>query len=368
MLTEAIAARVGSYSASQPRIVPTGKLWPNGEFSLGYVRDGVASESGEESSYHTGGRFLTAKELDERLEAMNELLDEVERFYSMSAQAGIVGLTLSNVWNSHKQSPPTKYGLKGITGHGSKMLRSACWLLEERLGKDDVVMVTLTVPTLGRTARKKLAESWGVLTNRLVQKVSRDLIAAGRPAAIAGCVEIQTARLKKYQQGYLHFHFVCPKFANKGGTFAVQAVDLRSWWKAAIERIIGCELPSLPRIETAPVETSVEGYLGKYLSKGTGAELEQFIGDLGEDSVPGQWWFMSAPMREAVKSGTRSGRNAGAVLDAMVNHLLEMGTGQGFEYIRHIDCDLGGLKVTVGWVGRLSREVADELREFCESS
>lgn len=364
MLVEAIARRVDSYRAKNPRYRPVGRLWPNGEFSLGYAIDGHATTDEENTSFFRGGRFMTGKELDERLTAMEDVLEAQGGFYSGCAPLGAVGLTLSNALNSHKAPSRTKYGLKGLTGHGAKMLRSACWLLEQRLGKDDVVMVTLTVPTLDREARRRLAESWGSLTNRLVQKVSRDLIGAGRPAAIAGCVEVQTARLQKYSQGYLHFHFVCPKFSNRGGTFAVQASDLRSWWKSAIERIIRCELTTLPRIETAPVETSVEGYLGKYLSKGGGEELAGFVGDLGEDAVPGQWWFMSAPMREAVKSGTKQGGNAGELLDAIVNHLLELGDGGGFKYIRHIDCNISGLPVTVGWVGRLTDDLANEVREM----
>lgn len=368
MLTKAIGEKLGSYQASQPRIRPMGRLWPNGEFSLGYAVDGQVTTEEERMAFYRGGRFLTGEELDARLEAMEELLEEQCRFYSMSAQAGIVGLTLSNVLNSHEGSQPRKNGLKGITGHGSKMLRSACYLLEERLGKDDVVMVTLTVPTLGHSARKVLAARWGQVTNRLVQWLSRALVKAGRTPAIAGCVEIQTARLEKYRQGYLHLHLVCPKWANRGGRFAVEANALRTWWKSEIERTIGCELATKPRVETAPVYSSVEGYLGKYLSKGTGGELEAFIGDLGPDAVPGQWWFMSAPMREAVKSATRSGANVGVVLDVVVHHILEAGEGDGIEYIRHIDCLIGGKLKTVGWVGRLSKEVAEELREFASIS
>jgi len=117
----------------------------------------------------------------------------------------------------------------------------------------------------------------------------------------------------------------------------------------------------LPRVETAIVEKSVEGYLGKYLSKGTGDDLDAFIGDLGSDCVPAQWWFASAPMKAAIKRGTATGRNCGALLDSLVNHLLEEGTGSGFEYIRHVDCDFNGLPVTVGYVGRLSPELRAEV-------
>lgn len=367
MLTKSFADLVGSYRAKNPRYRPMGRMWPNGEFSLGYAVDGVATTDEENTSFFRGGRFMSAGELDERLTGMEELLAEQARFYSMTAQAGIVGLTLSNALNSHERSEPVKYGLHGITGHGAKMLRSSCWLLEECLGKDDVVMVTLTVPTLVQESRQILAQRWGRVVNRLVQYLSRELLSAGRTPVIAGCVEIQSMRLEKYQQGYLHLHLVCPKWSNNGGGFAVKAGALRTWWKAEIERTIGCQLTVLPRVETAQVYSSVEGYLGKYLSKGGGDELAAFIGDLGESAVPGQWWFMSSRMRDVVKSRTAQGANVGAVLDALVNHLLDQGTGEGFEYIRHIDCDFSGHPVTVGWVGRLSPELAAELREFCSA-
>lgn len=122
----------------------------------------------------------------------------------------------------------------------------------------------------------------------------------------------------------------------------------------------------MPRVETAIVQKSVEGYLGKYLSKGTGDELAAFIGDLGESAVPGQWWLMSSRLREAVKSGTKQGTNAGSILDALVNYLLEQGDGEGFEYIRHIDCVMGDQAKTVGYVGRLDRSLADEVRAMLD--
>lgn len=364
MLANALRERLGSYKQSSQTIVPSGRLWPNGEFSVGYARVGEETDRSGEWRWTGEGRFMTAEEVDAKLQACLELVDAMEGFYSMHADLAASGLTLSNVWNSHRPPSARKNGLKGLTGNGAKMLRSACYLLEERLGKEDCVMITLTVPTLGHDARKRLAESWGKVTNRLVQYLSRELLSAGRQPVIAGCVEIQTARLARYRQGYLHLHLVCPAHANTGGRWAISAEKLRTWWQECLERTVGQAMPHLPRVETAIVEKSVEGYLGKYLSKGTGDDLAAFIGDLGETAVPGQWWFMSAAMRGAVKSETSEGRNAGAILDSLVNYLLEQGTGEGFEYIRHIDCMMNGLPVTVGYVGRLSPSLRDEIRLF----
>lgn len=366
-MANSMRAALGTEVASRQAKVPSGRLWPNGEFSLGYTVQGQESDPGQEWKWTGGESGLTPNELDERLECLHSWLEAVDSTCQVSGQLALRLLTLSNVWNSHKPTTPTKNGLQGLTGYGTKMLRSACYLLEERLGKDDCVMITLTVPALGRDARRRLAEQWGVVTNRLVQYLSRALLSAGRAPVIAGCVEIQTGRLEKYRQGYLHLHLVCPAHSNTGGCWAIDASELRTWWKECIERYAQTSLPHLPRVETAIVEKSVEAYLGKYLSKGTGEELAGFVADLGESAVPGQWWFMSSPMRRAVKAETRSGINCGAVLDVMVNHLLEQGTGEGFDYIRHIDCEMSGRRITVGFVGKLSPELAAELRAMLKS-
>lgn len=334
---------------------------------MGYAAVGDETTEREEWSWTGGTKGLSEEDLSVRLDYMDSWLDYQAAVCSLSAREALQILTLSNVSDSHKGLSRPPMGLKGLTSNGTKMLRSACYLLEERLGKEDCVMITLTVPTLGKEARRTLAQQWGKVINRLVQWLTRALVRAGRTPVIAGCVEIQTGRLERYRQGYLHLHLVCPAHSNVGGLWAIQANDLRTWWKQEIERTIGCELPHLPRVETAIVEKSVEGYLGKYLSKGTGEELGAFIGDLGADAVPAQWWFMSSPMKAAVRSATKSGANAGALLDSLVNYLLEDGDGTGFEYIRHIDCIIGNLPVTVGWVGRLSPGMREEVFAMLDS-
>lgn len=347
-------------------MIPSGRIWPNGEFSLGYTRVGEELDQAKEWSWTGGERGLTPDELDERLEYMHSWLEYQGAVAACPAPMALHIFTLSSVPDSHNPTLCTAPGLKGMTGYGMKMVRSGCYLLEKRLGREDCVMITLTVPTLGRDSRVRLAREWGVVTNRLVQYLTRELVKSGRTPAIIGCVEVQTSRLEKYRQAYLHLHLVCPAHSNRGGVWAVDVGDLRTWWARCIERTIGSSLPHMPRVETAIVEKSVEGYLGKYLSKGGAGELAEFIGDLGEEAVPAQWWFASAPMKKAIKSGTASGQNAGALLDVVVNNLLEQGDGEGFEYIRHIDCIFNNKPVTVGYVGRLTPGLRADLLAFLD--
>lgn len=354
--------------AQQQAARPVGRVWPNGEFSLGYVPV-------LEDADHIRGGYLqgAAPPLDKYVG--DDVLEQLELWADTTAGGDSVhgqpcteSLTLSEALNSHEPPPRAAYGLKGLTVNGRKMIRSGCYLLEQRLGRGDCVMVTLTVPELDIDSRVAVAKGWGILTNRLVQYLTRELVSQGRKPTIIGCVEIQSGRLAKYSQGYLHLHLIAPAHSNMGRTWAIDSGDLLAWWASALERIVGHSLPHRPRIETAIVEKSVEAYLAKYLSKGSSEELDAFIADLGEECVPGQWWFCSAPMRHAIIDNTMSGASCGVLLEAMVEYLLEQGDGEGFEYIRHVDRKVGGSLVTCGWVGRMSQELRAELDSMLRPS
>lgn len=360
MRSRLFASRVPKRSTQSTKVA-VGRIWPNGEFSLGYVSEGEEVFPCDDRPLRECQPPVEPDDVgwcSEQLEAFEE---EAEGPDFLNADPGSRSVTLSDAYNSHKPPPRAAYGLKGLSAKGRKMIRNGAYLLEKVLGKEDCTMITLTVPTLEKAARVVVAKKWGVLTNRLVQYLTRELLSQGRKPAIIGCVEIQTGRLAKYGQGYLHLHLICPAHSNAGRFWAIEASALRAWWAEALERVIGHSLPHLPRVETAIVTKSVEAYLAKYLSKGTGEELAAFVADVGEECLPGQWWFCSAPMREAIVEKTISGRNCGALLESMIEHLLEQGTGEGFVYIRHVDRTIGNQPVTCGWIGRLTPELRSEL-------
>lgn len=332
-----IRKKLGTSPAPKEYRRPSGTIWPNGEFGLGFYTEYELVEAENEWAW-TGDKPATGAE-------PQDLLPEDP-------------LTLSDAPNSHKK------GLKGLTTYGGRMVRSGCYLMERQLGKQDCMLWTFTVPTLGREARAELARNWGKLVNRLLGQLSRLLAKSGRKPAIIGCSEIQTGRLEKYRQGYLHLHLVCPAHSNVGGRFALDVQEVRSWFKKALERFAGCSIPQTPRVQAEIVKKSVEGYMGKYLSKGTGEELAGFIEDLGIESVPGQWWFCSALMRQAITKRVASGKNAGSVLDCVVQHAFETGDMSIFEYISHVDVEVDGVRYTAGWYGRLRIDIANDLRDF----
>lgn len=318
-----------------------GRIWPNGNFSVGLGPSASAALDCDEECQGVSARYGAA----------GPIADAVSTLIS------------SNALNSHTpDSVPVQRGLKGITALGQQMLRSACYLLERDYGNRDLCFATLTVPTLSQPGRVRLASNWSELVRQFLQFVSRRLSVAGRPTKVVGCSEIQTARLQGRGEGYLHLHAVWPSHSNSASQlWAVGWADLRTWWEKALVRFSGEQLPHHPRVEVAPVKHSAERYMGKYLSKGSGECLEEFIADLGEDSVPPAWWFMTADMRRQVKAETAQGPNTGTLLDAVIQNALEDGLEDIFEWIRPVMVTFTDRPVHIGWCGRLKAGTRDDL-------
>lgn len=318
-----------------------GRIWPNGNFSMG------VGPVGQEAL---------------------ELSEDGEGIQARYGAAGSIGdavaaLTLSNALNSHTQcEPSTQRGLKGITALGQQMLRSACYVLERDYGKSDLCFATLTVPTLPPGARFLLVQNWSELVRQFLQWVSRKLLAGGRPTKVCGCSEIQSARLANHGEGYLHLHAIWPAHSNAASRlWVVEWEELRDWWERALVRFSCCELPYHPRVQTSPIEKSAERYMGKYLSKGSGEVMDDFVEKEGEFSVPPSWWFMTADLRHQVKAETAQGPNTGTLLDAVIQTSLEDGLDDTFEWIRPVMLTFTDRPVHVGWCGRLRPGAREDL-------
>jgi len=318
-----------------------GRIWPNGNFSLGSGPVGCSALENDGADEIGVARFGDSGDI----------------------QAAVAALSSSNALNSHKPiSPTSERGLKGITGFGQQMLRSACFLMERDYGKSDLTFATLTVPTMPKGARWLLARNWSELVRQLLQWVSRRLMQSGRPTKVVGCTEVQSRRLESSGEAYLHLHLVWPAHSNCGGRrWSVDWEDLRDWWKKALIRFSCYVSQHNPRVETCIVRKSAERYMGKYLSKGNGECLEQFIEDLGEESVPPTWWFMTADVRHQVKAETAHGPNTGTILDAVIQNALGDGDLSMFEWIQPVMIVFTDRPVHIGWCGRLRADTRDDL-------
>ncbi len=271
-------------------------------------------------------------------------------------------LGLSLLPNSHRValgiSPPSperaQRGTKGITTLGARTVRNAAFLLQERYGIDRLGFYTFTLPLVSETAEYEAGREWAEIVRVFLQSVGRLLKAAGLPPSYVGCTEIQEGRYARYGGLPLHLHVVMVGRLGRGA-WAISSDQWRALWRRAVSgrcpSYRSCSFAA--SVDTARVRKSVEGYLGKYMSKGTAMLAPLLAGDAGLiEFLPRSWWCCSANLRRAIARRMSGGNNTAQKLirdvragDSRVGHAAEV-------KIRLGD---GGL-VPVAVVGKLSPE------------
>lgn len=361
------------FSITRKYSVPTGTIWPSGDFSVGLKwvdRHGphkhdrrTMLQAYDESQ--SGRWTVEAQEQREVYSYPGGWADAVaaEECYqnpSFFEEGAGAPLTLANAPNSHTAaSRPEKYGKTGITGYGRKMVRSAATLIQKMPNKR-ITFATVTLPTLPMQLRAELARQWPEFVRQLLQILSRWLKREGLPALVCSVSEIQPKRLEETDEGYLHLHLIWPNHWAKSGNWAIDVDRLRSWCCEFLQNRGIWVDGAWVRVNVQQVRKTAAGYLSKYMSKGV-EEIEAFAADCGWDCVPGQWWNLTKPARDLVKKYTRRGEDVGAMLSHLASRAIADPQGWGFWYIHPIEHDLGDRVVIVGWVGNMLADLRKDL-------
>jgi hypothetical protein len=328
---------------------PSGRIWPCQEFSLGYVAP------------------RPDERLDDRLPDYCQPGDE--------GTAAAPPLDLRNVPNSRNfpQCPlsagqegskssnrPDRYGKKGITGYGRKMVKSAGALIDRFWPSHRVTFCTITMPTLSKPLRVDLAKLWPKLVNRLMEWLRRELVRSKMPEFVVSVTEIQPRRLEETGEGYLHLHLLWMNHPSPKAGWAVRVERLRAWLADWLIRNGMWEEDSHVNVDTRSVKGEKSRYLAKYASKGS-AEIEEFARDCGWDCVPSQWWNCSNQARRKIKDHTLEGRDIGKFLDALINDVFDSDDFSGLRYLYHVDIEVGGKRVNAGWRGAFTDTAYDDI-------
>lgn len=345
--------------------IPTGRIWPSGDFSLGYrrvdwhgpyARDKRSVQEAYDQSQDgrwTVGAMVQRELYGGRAGGWLEALDAEGHFQNPEDLAGdSCPLDLTNAPNSHKRANrPERYGRLGMTGYGKKMVRSACAILERRF-KGRLTFATVTMPPLPLEQRIELAKLWPEFVRQALQWLGRKLQSQRLPKAVCSVSEIQPARLQAGNGGYLHLHMVWPNLQARPGHWAVDVLEFRSWCeKFLLSRGL---LPegSWVNVDVCKVEKSAAAYLSKYMSKG-GDTLEAFAAENGWDAVPGQWWNLTKVLRDRVKAEVVQGADVGRLLENLVDYALDTCDFEPFWALRTVDMEFEGRFITAGYCGIL---------------
>lgn len=324
---------------------PSGRIWPCQEFSLGYVTPRPDDRLDErELEYCAPG--------DEGSEASPSPLDLRNVPNSDNAPrcplvAGPEGAKVSK--------RPERYGRKGITGYGKKMVKSVGALIDRHYPHHRITFATITMPSLPKQLRVELAQTWPKLVNELMKWLCRRLEKKGLPKVVVSVTEIQPKRLEESGEGYLHLHLLWMNPPQASGGWSIRVENLRSWVADWLIRKNLWAQDSHINVDTRSVKGEKARYLAKYASKGV-TEIEAFAEDCGWESVPSQWWNCTNTARRWVKDHIVEGRTAGELLDHFVSQVFESGDFSDLHYIYQVEIELDGKWLNVGWRGGLTSD------------
>ena len=254
-------------------IEPTGRLWPNGEFTIGYS---VAGSLERESTHAEMARGMNAH----------------------------LGLSLGPNSHSTPDEGAVKRGVKGLTSHGKKVLKNSIWRMQRLHGRSRMAFVTLTLPSVSFEEGWSISTDWPRIVRVFFQRLGRYFERIGLPTDYAACTEMQSERVDSEGHPALHLHFVCVTKRRGAKGYAITPGEFRWLWAS----VVG---PLTPDTEfwggvenCVAMKKDASAYMAKYLSKGN-ADVDAPRSDETGWSLPTSWYSVRLALRQWVLDNVR---------------------------------------------------------------
>lgn len=283
----------------------SGRQYPDGSFSIGAVPPEKKRKSEKEydHDWYSTHEIVEWEEQDIKESqgysdkvAYRTRDDKVDRYLS--------GLDRPSELSQEKK----RYGLKGITSNGKRMVRSGSALLERKYGKERLGFFTATLPSkkhgIDEIDLLYLAENWNLVVKRFFQEIVRELERQDAPTELITVTEIQEKRWKRHRQVAPHLHWVM--VAKSGGRqwhWYLTTQWLSETWNRILANILEREVGSLGSagsVDGKRIKKSATRYISKYMSKGG-----KLLGEIKEKStpetLPSQWWASYGGLRVLIK-------------------------------------------------------------------
>ena len=306
-----------------------GSLWPNGNFGFSVKRS-------------------------KGYEYTRELQDTIDVW----CETGQRELPLSVPTNSHshikRKSNPR--GTNGISSFGRKMVENAAFLLDKRFSKERLSFATLTLPACTQEEGWIVSSNWAEIVRVFFQKFTRLLARSGLPTRYVYVTEMQDIRAQREGHPALHIHFVfVGKFAR--GSWVVNTSTLVGMWSSVLEKYLPGERYYRKSKVLEPIKKSVEGYLGKYMSKGSDVSHMQPEDDI-PFRLPTSWWGMDNVVRRYIK---KIRCESAAVLSLIADNVRNSDFQGMFKYVGEVKVETPVGNTVLGVFGKIHR---DSLPDF----
>jgi hypothetical protein len=303
------------------------QIYPNGEFGIGYCRP--AKMSASDRRYEADRRYADA---NAEIVADIEISPDGQSFtYGRKIIPGVPAPKLD--LGSESSQARRKYGLKGITSYGRKIIRNAGHCLDvavrNRFGST-LQMGTLTIPSLSPQSMRCIAVNWHHIVRRFFQECKRESSKHWYRFDYVSCTEIQPKRLDTRNEVGLHLHFLYVAIRCGKNKWVLSDSWVRKVWRRVLQRYVDSErLPDNLQYKRIPVSVSGAAYVAKYASKGD-KSIKQVVDEFGEEYLPSQWWSCSQGLKNCIKEHTISSTKQ------LAEKLLVIARWGVSEYVRYI--------------------------------
>lgn len=255
-----------------------------------------------------------------------------------------------------QDKPTVRYGLTGITPFGARRVRNACHLMQRSGTGRETVFATCTVPNLPLKQMEVLHENWHKLVDAYRRKLTRVLKQNSLSGESVTVTEVQGKRYDKTGLPVLHIHtvFVGRKLR---GSWAVTAKAHDEMWRESLSIAIGEDIGEVgSACNLQRVKKSAEGYLGKYMTKGT-QTVRAIIKDGFQGWLPKQWWSCTRSLAARIDAQTLNAREFAYWL----NDVADIEGSDVWLWHRDVVIELDEVtKITVARYGRISiRQLAE---------
>lgn len=337
------------------------KLYPNGECVVYKPRKFKPEEI---RKYQTNESDLETMRIFRMLCENEELRDYAPLLLGLSPHTNFDSL-LKNVPSpcATEDTVLKRYGRNGITSYGARRVRNGCHLIERRIPPLHAVFSTCTVPAMPIEDMRRLHQSWHHVVETFRRKLTRELRDNGLSGESVTVSEIQEKRYQRTGVPVLHLHTVFHG-RRKDGKPAVTTERHDQMWRDALTAGVSGPVAKLgSACNLQWVNKSAEGYLGKYMSKGTAVVVK--LCEAGfEGWLPKQWWSMSRSLGRAIDDETRN-------VDEFAETLNDWADMEGTKvWIWHRDVEIelfDGTLVRMARYGRLTNRQTAEIQAYYKS-
>jgi hypothetical protein len=263
---------------------------------------------------------------------------------------------LSDATNCHKSTSKNrkksaKRGSKGITTHGRRLVSNACYLLEDKYGKDCLSFLTATLPAFANLADLQLiCANWSDLIRKFVQELKRILERRGFPSTMVWVTEIQEDRYRDSGVVAPHLHLtMVGKKHRYSKQWAISKGEVRALWERLLGNLLDRPVTCQAATRVERPRKSLKAEMGKYMSKG-GEVIKEII-DAGKgDDLPSAYCGCSDNLKKAIASRMIVLR--GSEAEKFIDNLESMKEA-GLLFYKPIIIYAANLgkEITVGFVG-----------------